>query len=318
MTSHFSSCAQRYAAGRKDSGVHEIKAPDSTRLKVYCNYDNSTGWTMVFKSVSGVAQSPGSSELWASISLLETPLALSFLNGRAHYKNRLVEQWDAFKPNKIRLSIYKNSKEVVKVVFNGIGSNKNNWFAVDRVLSSPWTDLILSSVPKNFFSIPGDRPSDRIRSFMMNSGYGGCENDNGWIVMVEKKGGCDWENLAEFAMVYSLLSTRATYHVTVFADDASVQGRNSDLTFGNYVQHQNSLLSGTPLKKYNVQSVYDCLSACSSNAPCVSINVNTTRVGEGLFECVLLDFDKYQNEGNFSAVKGIDHYTLPVSAPFRM
>lgn len=99
----------------------------------------------------------------------------------------------------------------------------------------------------------------------------------------------------------------------VFADDALIKGRNSDLFFGNYVQHQNSLLSGKPLKTSNVTTVFDCLSDCSSNTQCVSTNVNTTRDGKGLFECVLLDFDKYQSQANFSVVKGVDHYTLPVS-----
>lgn len=81
------------------------------------------------------------------------------------------------------------------------------------MLSSPWTDLV-PSTPRNFFSINGDRPS-YIRSFMMNSGYNGCENDNGWMMMAEKVSGCDWDKgLTENAMVYSLLSTRATYHTS--------------------------------------------------------------------------------------------------------
>ncbi|KAK3699450.1 hypothetical protein QZH41_018594 [Actinostola sp. cb2023] len=40
--------------------------------------------------------------------------------------------------------------------------------------------------------------------------------------------------------------------------------------------------------------------------------MNTTSDVQGLFECVLLGFDKYEHKENLTKVKGVDHYTLAI------
>ncbi|KAK3699436.1 hypothetical protein QZH41_018599 [Actinostola sp. cb2023] len=140
-----------------------------------------------------------------SSSLLESPLS----DSRKHYKNRIVEQWDAFKPKKVRVSLYRNTKEVLRLIFNGIGSDKINWFAFERVLSSPWTDL--ASQPKNYFTIAGHVTPAVARTFFINSMYTGCENDRGWMMLSEKPA-CDYEKrMVQFSIFYSPGPTRVRY-----------------------------------------------------------------------------------------------------------
>ena len=55
----------------------------------------------------------------------------------------------------VKLALYyEEGEEVVSIVFDGVGSDKINWFSQSRLISSPWTDLETSTT--NFFSIVGD------------------------------------------------------------------------------------------------------------------------------------------------------------------
>ncbi|XP_031561822.1 uncharacterized protein LOC116297687, partial [Actinia tenebrosa] len=154
----------------------------------------------------------GPSVLWLSNSLLESSSAALPINSssRQHYKNRIVEHWQAFNPTQVRLSLYKDKKEVVLLVFNATGSTKTNWFSRDRLLTSPWTDI--HSQPVNVFSITGAiRENILRRTFYINSEYGGCSSDSGWMVLQEKvPGQCTWENHFQY---FSVLYTKTNRRV---------------------------------------------------------------------------------------------------------
>ena len=76
---------------------------------------------------------------------------------------------------------------MVRLVFNGNGSNKTSWFTKERLKSSPYTDIINKT--QNFFSIRGDQQFlssfnlDR-NFFINNEAYIGCLRDPGWLVVI--------------------------------------------------------------------------------------------------------------------------------------
>ena len=41
----------------------------------------------------------------------------------------------------VKLALYADGEEVLTLIFDGLGSDKTNWFSHARLESSPWTDL---------------------------------------------------------------------------------------------------------------------------------------------------------------------------------
>ena len=89
--------------------------------------------------------------------------------------------------------------------FDAKGSDKLNWFSLSRLNQSSWTDM--KTQPNNYFSIHGDPGNGR--HFFINSVYGGCPNDAGWMVITVRAPDCDWEKRfrpRENVILYSKLS----------------------------------------------------------------------------------------------------------------
>ncbi|KAK7489927.1 hypothetical protein BaRGS_00018792 [Batillaria attramentaria] len=91
---------------------------------------------------------------------------------------------------KVRLSLYENGVEKAYAEFDGKGSTFTSWFTKDRLLESSWADLKTS--PHRFFSIAGHESGGLVRRFFLEKNYGGCPNDNGWLVVLEKNDTCSW------------------------------------------------------------------------------------------------------------------------------
>ncbi|XP_014662096.1 PREDICTED: uncharacterized protein LOC106805128 [Priapulus caudatus] len=99
---------------------------------------------------------------------------------------------------KVKVSLLKANEEVVFVDFNGVGSNKVNWFSQDRILRSSFSDLPYSA-SMNYASIAGSGAKGQ-RRFFLQKNYGGCDVDAGWVVIADrlKPGGSDpcwWEQV---------------------------------------------------------------------------------------------------------------------------
>ena len=86
----------------------------------------------------------------------------------------------------VRVVLYKNGSEVLSMSFNAVGSDRLNWFSQAQLLSSPWTDLKTASTLRHFH-ITGSYE----RYFEITHNYGGCDNDQGWLVV--GNGECPWE-----------------------------------------------------------------------------------------------------------------------------
>ncbi|EDO41961.1 predicted protein [Nematostella vectensis] len=167
------------------------------------------GWTMVLKLVSGSGEDVA--DLW------EAPFAIREFDQRllhlmpVHnwpYKNKIVRQWNVFKPEEARVVLYKRGAKVLTVGFNAIDSNKMNWFSSSRLVDSPWSDL--GKEPKNFFTIKGDTANNR--HFLINRSYGGCPMDFGWLV-TGQLWHCKWEQgYKKAAFLYSKIGTHTNWN----------------------------------------------------------------------------------------------------------
>ncbi|XP_070568449.1 uncharacterized protein [Ptychodera flava] len=157
-------------------------------------FESSHHWEMVFKAVSG---SGGNVlDLWNSDGgRNEDNRVVKNINTqfRDHYKNSKIDDWSSLGVKEVKVAVYDQCKEVMNMVFNGEGSDKNNWFSKDRLTSTSYTDLDTNSAT-NYFSIEGD---DGIsRHFFVNANYGGCGNDAGWLVVVDTENvACDWSEM---------------------------------------------------------------------------------------------------------------------------
>ena len=77
---------------------------------------------------------------------------------------------------------------VKELKFDARGTDKFNWFLVEKLTNSSWNDI--KKEPRNYFAIIGDNGPAK-RRFFINRSYGGCPNDNGWMVIIGAA--CDWE-----------------------------------------------------------------------------------------------------------------------------
>ncbi|XP_022082431.1 uncharacterized protein LOC110974837 [Acanthaster planci] len=148
-------------------------------------------WQLVFKGVAGTGAklyNMWTNENWdpsveISGSCRDNDLHRAWRNGQLNVKQ-------------VKLSLHNSTGETAELIFNGTGSDIRNWFRQDRLTSSPWDDLSSSSLfggSVNYFSIEGHGQVDR--RFFINSNYGGCKIDKGWLVVTESNshGSCCWE-----------------------------------------------------------------------------------------------------------------------------
>ncbi|KAL9952123.1 hypothetical protein ACROYT_G039332 [Oculina patagonica] len=149
--------------------IHLQGSQDS--FPVYCDMA-SGGWTMVFKVVSGVDK-----KVWdlynsdqASAELVTAALDVTNQH-HDHYKNRVVMNWQTFNPSQAKVILYEGAVAKKELVFDASGTDKLNWFTVDKLTTSPWTDV--KTEPRNFFSIQGGCSGGNCRSFFINRNYNG-------------------------------------------------------------------------------------------------------------------------------------------------
>ena len=82
--------------------------------------------------------------------------------------------------------------------------------------------------------------------------------------------------------------------------------------FAHFKKYPGVKLSGYPLRKFGVKGFEKCLVECVGHKQCLSTNVYTQADARGLFECELLEIDKYQYVNNLAPANGVEHYALPV------
>ncbi|XP_072017679.1 uncharacterized protein [Amphiura filiformis] len=177
-------------------------------------------WQLVFKAVSGVASAPMNSDgfdehdpykVWERNEPTneEIPEARQLnRNFTGHYKSSFAVDWETRNIDKVMVVLLDyTGVELMTLLFNGTGSNSLDWFSKERLLSSPYDDI--DSEPQNYFSVEGDKTPNFERRWFINRNYGGCDVENGWMVVAyDFTPDCDWERKNMLpAFLYSLKTT---------------------------------------------------------------------------------------------------------------
>ena len=103
-----------------------------------------------------------------------------------HYRNPAIDSWNNLDVKFVRLTLHDtDDEEVAFILFDGVRSDKMNWFAKHRISDSSWGQLNFL----NHASIGGAFQ----RKFYVNVGFGGCENDHGYMYVVDGNLACAYE-----------------------------------------------------------------------------------------------------------------------------
>jgi len=213
----YDSCqdALRKTDYRARDGNYWIDHADTTSNQlVYCDMEHG-GYELVFKVVHGGrvsprwdsdsadTQNPDASALWSG-STYDFPIVVgrnvdihdesnSYGNGE-HYASPF--RYGAFATSDITVDdievrVITNEKTLKFAQFSGFAQDDEDaWFAAAYLGANSWSDLTPSST-FNYFSIAGH--SEINRNWFINSYYGGCNVDSGWLCVVGRETGCDWE-----------------------------------------------------------------------------------------------------------------------------
>lgn len=169
----------------------------------------SDGWQMVFRGTSGNGK--GVYDAWneGANTNPDKPASMERTHG-LHYRNNITNNWSNLGIEFVKFAFYDENKEVAYVIFNGKGSDLNNWFDKTRVLTSSWPDLTSDS-SYNFFSIAGHyMPTRHDRRFFINKSYNSCPNDLGHMVVINSQtpAVCKWDNHASYPQfLYSQINS---------------------------------------------------------------------------------------------------------------
>ncbi|KAK3106273.1 hypothetical protein FSP39_016496 [Pinctada imbricata] len=71
-----------------------------------------------------------------------------------HLRSSIIDHWVNANIKMVKVSLFKDGEEVAYIVFNAVGSTKDNWFHNTRILESSWCD-VLTNGKYNIFSILG-------------------------------------------------------------------------------------------------------------------------------------------------------------------
>ncbi|XP_033724567.1 uncharacterized protein LOC117314609 [Pecten maximus] len=128
----------------------------------------------------------------------------------SRYRSEKLDDWGTI--SAVRLSMWENDVEVAYFVFSAAGKTKYTWMDCNNLLYSSYTDILSETITTCTISNSG-------RNFIIQRGYGGCDNDNGWFVVkdTDATDGCDWD--PDYSYVTLLYAPGTTY--TVWGDSKS-------------------------------------------------------------------------------------------------
>lgn len=115
------------------------------------------------------------------------------------FRSFFIDAWITLPIMKVKFSLFKNDTEAVYVIFDGQGTNSRSWFIMSRVLESPWKDFYKGAMyidfAINYYFV---------RSFYAAKYHRVCQQDIGWIAVIEPNVTCKWNNHMAFPdIIYS-------------------------------------------------------------------------------------------------------------------
>lgn len=141
----------------------------------------------------------------------DTPAAQNLVANGLDYRNSFLDSpanWSQVQS--VEVSMYLQGLEVMNIILSP-GTGPGDFFAPANVTGGSYPSL--PSEIFNVFSIDGD--SGINRNWFINRNYGGCENDYGWMAVLDGGGVCSWEATAygtgSRAFVYSTVASGTNY-----------------------------------------------------------------------------------------------------------
>ena len=210
------SCKAILDAGNSvGDGVYSID-PDGTGgddpFEVYCDMTtDGGGWTLIYKKSQSVVCDPTNDFKNGNLNSNDNTL-LDKNKADKDYSSTLINSsWENFSEARVEII----DDNIVKHFMNYslAGTDKNNWYAKAKLISSSHTDL--NSESQNYWSIDGYIVSGHYnRNFFINRNYGGCSVDNGWVVVIGRDDSCgsNWQYHSEGDILYSIENTYQNYY----------------------------------------------------------------------------------------------------------
>ncbi|XP_052072868.1 uncharacterized protein LOC127710949 [Mytilus californianus] len=188
-------------------------------------------WTTVFVACSGNGQSVW--DAWKDNAGV-TCEASSVVEDadtckQSHQSDPILNEWRSSRIEQVRLRLWKDGEIVVEMKFNGTDTNKFNWFAQSKLLSSSYSDIGELDAHFTFFSSYGYGYGVNRRFYINKSNYLGCAVDAGWMFVKDVGYGVDC--LFDSYKKYPYFLYATNYHSGVwqtegdydFADMMSIQ-----------------------------------------------------------------------------------------------
>ncbi|RUS87593.1 hypothetical protein EGW08_004638 [Elysia chlorotica] len=143
---HYSTVHNVCETFKKTSGFNVID--DLTADPNWSSWIEIGTWTLVFRSQSRIGVS--TYETWIdSAHQDDNPypsdfpaacLGLSLYdNCDRHFRSRVLDNWVNIK--EVYFSLVKDDVEVVRILFDGQGTDRMSWFSQSRILDSSWSEL---------------------------------------------------------------------------------------------------------------------------------------------------------------------------------
>lgn len=129
----------------------------------------------------------------------------------SHYRDPGINSWSNIQVKYVKLALYKDTREVAFIVFNGSESTMLDWFSNKRVFTSSWSNLTAAGTYNVFSS--NEHP--RLR-FFINVSYNvsdSCAGDRGYLAVIEGVSpSCNWEKQPRYPQfMYSDLNSDDFY-----------------------------------------------------------------------------------------------------------
>ncbi|XP_070541638.1 adhesion G protein-coupled receptor B1-like [Ptychodera flava] len=181
---------------------------NSTETKSCGSYPCMGKWNAIFKAVSRVSGyvSDAIGELFMGTDVRNEGVAVAkaLTNElQDHYKSIVLNYWESYNITEVCLVLYTDGYEQLRLLFNGTGSNKTDWFTGGRLLSHPWSDLVSSNEPNFNIDSAGSE------QFFIGVNRTDCEHKKIWFYVEDNSGthGCDYETPGPYPQFYySVLS----------------------------------------------------------------------------------------------------------------
>lgn len=190
-----------------------------------------------------------------------------------YYRSSLLDTFmKQNKAGKVKIELYAEGKVVKTIEFmvNPGDASTNGWMTQSNILSSDWAG-VKPGMTSNFFSVQGDEAGDR--SFFIQKEYGGCEIDNGWLVVQTKRRDsmCPWEAEGEQPMIYYAPGDEtAKWQSGELAQADSIVVSVDFQRAIPYIRKVKGCVSGANIVKTTMRTVAECARECNENDDCVA------------------------------------------------